>query len=128
MRVLYTEMGKFPTVFASYLIAPCYHCHHPTCADACPVDAIEKRDADGIVVVDSHTCLGNIDCPVKCLKACPYDAPQFGEEKGAKISKCDFCRHRWTEEKLPLCVEACPTRALDAGDLRTLADRYGHGQ
>ena len=127
MRVLYTEMGKFPNVFVGYLIAPCYHCQHPPCAHACPVAAIEKRDVDGIVIVDSHKCLGNIDCPVKCLKACPYGAPQFGEEKGAKMNKCDYCLDRWVANKLPACVEACPTRALDAGSMETLADRYGRG-
>ena len=127
MRVQYTEMGKFPNVFVGYLIAPCYHCQHPPCVHACPVAAIEKRDVDGIVIVDSHKCLGNIDCPIKCFKACPYGAPQFGEEKGAKMNKCDYCLDRWVANKLPACVEACPTRALDAGSMETLADRHGRG-
>jgi anaerobic dimethyl sulfoxide reductase subunit B (iron-sulfur subunit) len=125
LRVLYTEKGKFPHVFVSYLFAPCYQCLDPVCAPACPVDAITKRQEDGVVVVDRDACLGNEACNVKCLKACPYDAPQFGSEPGAKMRKCNLCVDRWSDNKLPVCVEACPTRALDAGPLDELTDKYG---
>ncbi len=125
MRVLYTEKGKFPEVFVNYLISPCWHCQDPVCVPACPVNAISKRDEDGIVVVDSAACLGNEECDVKCLKACPYDAPQFDETPGAKMRKCNFCLDRWQENKLPVCVESCPTRAIDAGHLDELKAKYG---
>jgi len=125
MRVHYSERGKYPNVFVSYLINPCYHCAEPVCARACPPRAIGKRKEDGIVTVDRQACLGNVECDVKCLKACPYGAPQFGPEPGAKMGKCNFCLDRWLDGKLPVCVEACPTRALDGGDLETLRDRYG---
>ena len=125
MRVLYSEKGKFPDVFVSYLVAPCYQCLDPVCIPACPPGAISKRDEDGIVVVDSEACLGNEECDVKCLKACPYDAPQFGPEPGARMGKCNFCLDRWSDSKLPVCVEACPTRALDAGTLEEMKARYG---
>ena len=75
MRVLYTEKGKFPKPFVSHMVAPCWHCIDPVCARACPADAITKRETDGIVLVDSDVCLGNEECDEKCLKACPYDAP-----------------------------------------------------
>ena len=117
MRVLYTEKGKFPKPFVSYMVAPCWHCAEPVCAAACPVGAITKRAEDGIVLVDSDACLGNEDCDVKCLKACPYDAPQFGPEDGAKMRKCNYCLDRHLKGKLPDCIEACPVRALDAGSL-----------
>jgi anaerobic dimethyl sulfoxide reductase subunit B (iron-sulfur subunit) len=90
MRVLYTEKGKFPKPFVSYMIAPCWHCVEPVCAAACPVDAITKREEDGIVLVDSDACLGSEECDVKCLKACPYDAPQFGPEKALKCTSVIF--------------------------------------
>jgi anaerobic dimethyl sulfoxide reductase subunit B (iron-sulfur subunit) len=70
--------------------------------------------------------LGNEECNVKCLTACPYDVPQFGPEPGAKMCKCDFCLDRQIENKLPICVEACPTRALDAGRFDELKAKYGH--
>lgn len=125
MRVAYREQGRFPRPFVSYMIATCWHCHQPVCADACPAGAITKREKDGIVVVDTAACLGNTDCDVKCLKACPYDAPQFGPQTGAKMRKCDFCLERFEQDRLPACIEACPVRALDAGPFNTLQARYG---
>ncbi len=125
ISVLYTERGTFPDVFVSYLIAPCWHCEDPVCIPACPVNAISKRGEDGIVIVDSDACIGNEKCDVKCLKACPYDAPQFGQAPGAKMRKCNFCIDRWENGNLPVCVEACPTRAMDAGPLEELKARYG---
>ena len=125
MRVLYNEKGKFPEVFVSYTVAPCYHCKDPVCLPACPADAITKRQEDGIVVVDTQLCVGNQECDEKCRKACPYDAPQFSEEPGAKMRKCNYCLDRHLEGRLPVCVEACPTRALDAGFLEEIEAKYG---
>jgi anaerobic dimethyl sulfoxide reductase subunit B (iron-sulfur subunit) len=126
IRILYNEKGKFPDVFVSYMINPCYHCINPVCIPVCPVGAITKRTEDGIVIVDSKKCLGNVECDSKCLKACPYDAPQFGSEKGAKMHKCNYCIDRHLQNKIPACIESCRTRALDAGTLEELKMKYGH--
>ncbi len=125
MRVRYMEEGAFPDIFVSYLVAPCWHCLSPVCAEACPTGAITKRDSDGIVTVNAKACLGKEECGAKCLKACPYEAPQFGAEPGARMQKCNFCIDRVSEGKLPNCVEACPTRALDAGNFDELQHKYG---
>ncbi len=125
MRIQYTERGQCPNVFVSYLATPCWHCEDPVCAAACPVDAIFKRAEDGIVVVDRERCLGNGECDEKCRKACPYNAPQFGPEPGAKMGKCNYCIDRFEAGKLPNCVEACPVRAMDAGPLEMLKEKYG---
>jgi len=101
MRVIYTEKGRFPNPLVSYMIAPCWHCIEPVCVEACPAGAIIKRKEDGIVFVDSDACLGNTECDEKCLKACPYDAPQFGPEKGAKMRKCNYCLDRFAEGSFP---------------------------
>ena len=125
MMVLYNEKGKFPNVFVSYMIRPCYHCIDPVCIPVCPVNAISKRKEDGIVIVDSEVCLGNKECDSKCLKACPYNAPQFGPEEGAKMHKCNYCIDKFKQNELPICIEACRTRALDAGSLEELKNKYG---
>ena len=65
-------------------------------------------------------CVGRL-----CLRVCPYDAPQFGAEKGAKMQKCDLCLDRLEENKNPICVDACIMRALDAGPLEELKAKYG---
>jgi len=124
-RVETIEEGKFPDVFVAYFTSQCYHCAEPTCAAACPADAITKRDSDGIVVVDQDKCIGNRECDSKCLKACPWDAPQFGPEPGAKMEKCDFCVSRREQGEQTICVEACPLYALDAGPLDELKAKYG---
>ncbi|MBC8421051.1 MAG: 4Fe-4S dicluster domain-containing protein [Pseudomonadota bacterium] len=126
MRIVYTEKGRFPDPSVSYMIAPCWHCLSPVCVPACPSGAIKKREEDGIVLVDNEACLGNDVCDEKCLKACPYDAPQFGPEKGARMRKCTFCLDRFSQGNLPNCIEACPVRALDAGPLEELEGKYGN--
>ena len=115
MRVLYTERGKFPDVFVSYLISPCYQCLDPVCVPACPVDAISKREEDGVVVVDSQACLGNEECDVKCLKACPYDALNMDKEQEV-AKKCTFCEHRIEQSHQPACAAACNTGAIIFGN------------
>lgn len=124
IRLKTIEKGTYPDLFVAFLPSPCYHCANPACASACPVEAITKRDEDGIVVVDREACLGRDDCGM-CLEACPYDAPQFGDEEDAKMQKCDLCVDRWAEGKKPVCVSSCPIQALDAGPLDELRVKYG---
>ena len=124
LRVTCIEKGKFPDVFVAYFISGCWHCANPACVTACPVGAINKRQDDGVVVVDQERCLGKDNCDM-CLQACPYQAPQFGAEQNAKMQKCNFCIDRLAEGKEPICVGACPMRALDAGPLDQLIAKYG---
>jgi anaerobic dimethyl sulfoxide reductase subunit B (iron-sulfur subunit) len=124
LRVKTTEKGQYPDLFVSFLAMACYHCLEPACVPACPVDAIAKRDEDGIVTVDREVCLGRDNCSL-CLEACPYDAPQFGAEENSKMQKCNFCIDRWEEGKKPACVQSCPTWALDAGSMDELKAKYG---
>jgi anaerobic dimethyl sulfoxide reductase subunit B (iron-sulfur subunit) len=124
-RVTTIEKGKYPQLFVAFLSLSCMHCAKPTCIPACPVNAISKRKEDGVVIVDTETCLGNKECALFCLDSCPYDAPQFGAEDGAKMQMCDLCSDRIADGRKPICVEACPARALDAGPLDKLKAKYG---
>ena len=123
-RVTPLEWGTYPEVRLSYLSLSCNHCERPACAKACPVAAITKRGKDGIVVVEREKCLGNIACEVRCKKACPYSIPQFGPEEGARMQMCTFCLDRVDANKKPICVDACPMRALDTGPLDELKEKY----
>jgi anaerobic dimethyl sulfoxide reductase subunit B len=128
IRVSEIERGKFPDLYLSYLFTPCWHCGKPVCVDACPVRAITKREADGIVLVDRSVCIGGEKCKFACLKACSYGVPQFGSEPNPRMQKCDLCLERWAENKKPICVEGCPMRALDAGPLDELRVKYEETQ
>jgi len=123
--VITIEKGKYPDPFVAFLSTACHHCIEPTCVSACPVGAVSKRKADGVVVVDREKCLGKDNCDL-CFQACPYDAPQFGAEENAKMQKCELCyEDKLAEGKNPICVDACPMRALDAGPIDELRAKYG---
>jgi len=123
-RVLSIEKGKFPNLFVAFLSIACCNCAQPLCAQACAAGAITKREEDGIVVVDQARCLGKDDCGL-CKQACPYGMPQFGAEENAKMQKCNSCLDRLTVNKNPICVDACPMAALDAGPMDKLKAKYG---
>ena len=123
-RVLSIEKGKFPNPFVAFLPTACYHCVQPLCVSVCPVGAISKREEDGVVVVAGDLCLGEDSCEL-CREACPYNAPQFGAEENAKMQMCNFCLDRLADDKKPICVAACPMKALDAGPIDKLKAKYG---
>ena len=108
-----------PDVFAYYVSISCNHCEDPACMPVCPEKAITK-DANGFVVIDTEKCIG---CRA-CQKACPYGAPQYSAAAGGML-KCDGCRDRVAEGKKPVCVEACPLRALDLLPIDELRKKYG---
>ena len=81
--------------------------------------AMTRRD-DGTIFVDDAKCVG---CRY-CEWACPYSAPQFNAETG-HMSKCDLCADYRAEGMDPACVAACPSRALEVGELSELRAKYG---
>ena len=111
--------GTYPNVNLYFYSATCNHCDTPACAEKCPVGAYEKRE-DGTVVQDPDKCIG---CGT-CIKACPYGVPREDAEKGC-TRKCDGCIELREAGYLPACVEACPYRALDFGDVDELREKYG---
>lgn len=90
----------------------CNHCDNPPCVQVCPVGATFKGE-DGVVLVDSDYCIG---CRY-CIQACPYGA-RFLHPVTHTAEKCTFCYHRIVHDKLPACVEVCPTQARIFGELK----------
>ena len=107
-------------VFAYYTSIGCNECENPVCVKACPTGAHHKRTEDGLVVIDTEKCIG---CGM-CAKACPYGSPVL-DKAAMKMRKCDGCVARTSKGGMPVCVEACPERALEFGDIEELRKKHG---
>jgi Fe-S-cluster-containing dehydrogenase component len=105
-----TEVGTFPDLTVEFRPEQCNHCEDPPCVPVCPTGCCYVTE-DGIVDIEAHKCIA---CSA-CIAACPYDA-RFMHPEGY-VSKCNFCRHRLEEGKMPACVDTCPTLARAFGDL-----------
>lgn len=72
------------------------------------------------MLIDREKCIG---CGM-CAAACPYHAPVL-DAKARKMTKCDACAERLEKGRLPICVEACPQRAIEFGPIDELRAKYG---
>lgn len=125
LRVYEYEKGSFPNIRLHFQWVPCYHCEEPACVSNCPTQAIYKEEKYGAVLIDGDKCDG---CRI-CYDVCPYGAPVFeGDDMGIKAHKCTMCTDRLEMGLQPICVLACPTRALDFGLLESLVADYGDGR
>ncbi|MGA9163717.1 MAG: 4Fe-4S dicluster domain-containing protein [Thiobacillus sp.] len=106
----------------------CQHCEFPPCVDVCPTGASFRR-ADGIVLVNKHTCIG---CRY-CMMACPYKArslihePTHNQKAYAPrgigtVESCTLCVHKVDRgDGITACAEACQRaghQAILFGDLK----------
>lgn len=107
------EIREIRTGKTQSLPMMCQHCAEPPCVDVCPTGASFKR-ADGIVLVDKHTCIG---CRY-CMMACPFKARSFVHEPQTNqkadvprgmgtVEACTLCVHRVDRGEMPACVSAC---------------------
>ena len=130
------EIGKYPAVRKMFLPAACMHCQDAPCVTHCPTGA-SYHDKDGAVLINLNKCIG---CR-GCVNACPYNARHYnfahaeknpyykGQEMTpfekvkehlhpvGKTGKCNMCRDRIEDGKIPACVETCFTKARYFGDL-----------
>jgi anaerobic dimethyl sulfoxide reductase subunit B (iron-sulfur subunit) len=124
IQIVSQESGIFPKVSVLHLMFTCFHCSKPACIAVCPLDLIEKRAQDGIVIIhNADRCIG---CQL-CLDACPYDVLKLVErdEEKFRILKCNFCLDRLSESRPPACIASCPVEALDFGPRERLIAKYG---
>jgi anaerobic dimethyl sulfoxide reductase subunit B (iron-sulfur subunit) len=108
------------TTFAYHVSEACNHCVVPACLAVCTAEAIVKDLDNGLVYIDEQLCIG---C-ASCVTACPYGVPKMDTASG-KARKCDGCYERTTAGEKPICVEACPLRALEFDDIEQLRSNYG---
>jgi Fe-S-cluster-containing dehydrogenase component len=95
----------------------CLHCIDPSCVSVCPVSAMTKDPALGIVSYNPNNCIG---CRY-CVAACPFGVPRFEYDKTiARLRKCEMCKQRQADGKIPACAEICPTGATLFGQVTAL--------
>ena len=100
-----------------HVFLPCFHCEDAWCMRACPTGAMQKREKDGIVFVQSILCIG---CK-SCIAACPWGTPQW-DPATKKVVKCDYCMDRLDAGLQPACVTKCVTGCLSFGVATELPD------
>lgn len=104
--------------FVYHISMGCNHCASPVCVKVCPTGAMHKGEA-GVVAVNERRCIG---CGY-CTLACPYHAPRI-DPNLKKSSKCNACAERVAAGLRPICVEACPLRAIEFGEISELRERH----
>jgi anaerobic dimethyl sulfoxide reductase subunit B (iron-sulfur subunit) len=112
------EGGEFPKVFAYNISMSCNHCEDPMCVKNCPAGAYSKRNLDGVVVHNPNRCIG---CRY-CTWVCPYGAPQYDAKEG-RVRKCNLCVEELDKGNSPVCVAACPMRAIEVRLLAEITSR-----
>lgn len=118
-RVDSFECGTYPDVSLFHLALSCNHCDEPACVAGCPTAALHKAD-DGTVQYDADRC---VVCR-NCMTVCPYGTPQHDEDANL-IAKCDACKALRDAGRNPVCVDACPMRAIEFGELDELHAAHG---
>ena len=105
--------------FCYHVSLACNHCAQPECMHVCPTGAMHRNEL-GLVVVNYERCIGCGYCTI----ACPYHSPSI-DLALRQSSKCHGCSERVSAGLRPICVEACPLRALDFGEIEDLQLRHG---
>jgi Fe-S-cluster-containing dehydrogenase component len=112
IRVIEKERGQYPKVKVAYTPLTCMHCENPGCMKVARDGAVYRRP-DGIIIIDPIKAKGQS----QIVNGCPYRVIEWNEEKQLP-QKCILCAHMLDKgEKVPRCVESCPTGALVFGDL-----------
>ena len=86
----------------------CRHCVQAPCLYACLTGALTRDPESGMVVVQESLCIGCWTCTLFC----PYGVIYTWPERKIAL-KCDRCLYM----EVPVCVDVCPTRALELIDL-----------
>lgn len=127
-----TARGEYPNFKMDYYPVACQHCENPACVKVCPVGATYQDPETGVVRQDYDKCIG---CRM-CMSACPYtgvrsfnwEEPKYatdfatGDEDAPQhqrhvVEKCTMCYQRTSKGETPACVELCPAKARNWGDL-----------
>ena len=120
--------GEWPNAYFFYMPRMCFKCSKPSCAEACPFDAISQREGDGIVQIDERVC--ETCTSQACMSGCPYKEVYYNPVT-MSAQKCNWCVPRVDEGVAPACVRSCPGRAMfvdyldnEGGSVHTAVKKY----
>lgn len=99
-RIRVVALGKGADIPVS-----CLNCEDAPCMTVCPTGALQRKEADGMVLVNEDVCIG---CSM-CVSVCPAGAVTLDPVDGT-ASKCDLCGGE------PRCVAYCPAKVLRLTD------------
>lgn len=85
----------------------CRQCVEAPCLNACPSGALVRDTKSGMVVVREDRCIACWTCLILCPFAVIFPWPE--RKFALKCDRCTFMEH-------PVCVDVCPTRALELAD------------
>ncbi len=93
----------------------CRHCMEPPCADTIQSfvkDGVIRDETTGAVVYTAKTKSVRFE---EVRSSCPYDIPRQ-DPKTKVMAKCTMCIDRTKNDRVPACVQSCPTSAMVFGD------------
>ncbi len=100
----------------------CRHCLEPPCADTISgysAEGVVRDEATGAVVFTKKSS----EAPFEEVRtSCPYNIPRL-DPKTKVMAKCTLCLDRISNNKLPACVQSCPTGALVFGDRNVILEQ-----
>ncbi len=100
----------------------CRHCLEPPCMDAIGgygEGGAVKDEATGAILFTPKSKEAPLD---EVLEACPYKIPRQ-DDKTKVFAKCTMCVDRVKNDRLPACVQSCPTGALVFGDRNVILEQ-----
>ncbi len=96
----------------------CRHCIDPPCVavggDIVEGAIIHDKQTGAVVYTDKTRQLSEENFE-EIREACPYNIPRRDPATG-RISKCTMCNDRVVRGLLPVCVQVCPTGAMNFGE------------
>lgn len=93
----------------------CRHCEEAPCLNACLTGALTRNGQTGAVTVNEDRCIGCWTCTMFCPYGVIFPWPQ--RKFALKCDRCSFMEG-------PVCVDVCPTNALELVDAEDIENTY----
>lgn len=93
----------------------CRHCLKAPCLDACLSGALVRDPASNMVVIQQDRCIACWTCTMFCPYGVIFPWPE--RESALKCDRCIYMEH-------PVCVEVCPTQAIEVVELDEIEEKF----